>query len=104
MSGLVVKLIYGKDEYIAKAFGVVARLHKEVYKFNCPCMCYDTSILKEGGEVWMNWDTLKVKFNDKEDGYLLAHVNFCGMRVCPICGRQLPTNGRDVLSNGFKKI
>ena len=103
MNDLNVNLVYGNDESIVKAFGVIARLHKDVYKFHCPCTCYDPSILKEGGEVWVNWDTLKIKLDD-ENGYLMCHVNFSGMRVCPICGRQLPTNGRDILSNGFKMI
>lgn len=103
MNDLNVNLVYGNDESIVKAFGVIARLHKDVYKFHCPCTCYDPSILKEGGEVWMNWDTLKVRLDD-ENGYLMCHVNFSGMRVCPICGRQLPTNGRDKLTNRMKRI
>lgn len=103
MSILVVNLVYGDDENIVKAFGVVARLHKDAEKFHCPCMCYDSSLLKERGEVWMNWDTLKIKLDD-ENGYSLCQVNFSGMRVCPICGRQLPTNGRDKLTNRMKKI
>ncbi|MDO5547717.1 MAG: hypothetical protein Q4F79_04440 [Eubacteriales bacterium] len=98
-----VNIVYGTEENKVKALRVVARLRKQKQGFNCPCMCYDSSIIREGGEVWMNWDTLKFRFYE-EDGYLLGQVNFCNLSVCPICGKYLPTNSRDKLTNGMKKI
>lgn len=93
-----------------KTAEIILRLGKKVTnrKIFCPCCCRDSSITQEHGEIWMNWDTLKIIFFGKD-----MCGNICDfseslvtikLDACPICGRQLPTNHRDTNTNGYKII
>lgn len=88
------------------ARGILDRL-KEVYEAGemyCICECYDSTIVKEGGEIWQNMDLIKIL--DNRDYCWLGMEKCVVYRTdfCPICGKPLPTVDGGRYSNGMKVI
>lgn len=119
IGGVVYELIQGDESYIDRAKSLIARLKSRIeHKENivCPCRCRDASIFYEigsefyeSGELWMNWDVLKILFYTRDEEGAVPSIGSSGqvnVRAydCPICGLPLPTNHRDKKTNGMTVI
>lgn len=83
-----------------KARAIIDRLKAEYPdgRFFCICDCHDSSLTKEGGEIWQNYELIKVFFPDRNR--MVVFISDC----CPICGKKLPTPDGGRQSNGMKLI
>lgn len=80
----------------------VSRLHEKYNKGklkHCVCEFEDAMLVREGGEIWTNWDS--IKFNGHGAKYHLRSAMF-NLSACPICGKILPAKTREHIRGDFK--
>lgn len=94
-----------QPDQVPWAVAILDRLKEEYHagRCHCICECYDTTIVREGAEVWQNYYSIEVADND---GGILGMNKFVVFYAdhCPICGRPLPTPDGGSKSNGLKEI
>ena len=83
---------------------IIARLRVEKLP-HCICEVDGETILKEGFDIWQNWDLVKI--HSREDGGWNFDYYVREYKNCPLCGRPLPVEvppGEKVFpyDNGYK--
>lgn len=78
---------------------IIDRLRAEypAGEFYCICDCYNTSLTKEGAEIWVNFDQVKILFPD-------SNIVIFRSDTCPVCRKKLPTADGGSRSNVMRII
>ena len=91
---------------VSWALSILERFKKKYIAGECHCICecHDTTIVKEGAEVWQNHNSIKIADNDDPWALGLHKYVVFETDTCPVCGGDLPTADGGSESNGMNVV